>query len=95
MSEESNVTFTEEEMKQINELQVKYQQRIFELGQVELTKTDLEQQLENLAEQRKKVFESWNEIQTEESNLLKSLSDKYGDGVLNIKDGTFTPSKKE
>lgn len=92
--EEQVIKFTEAEMLAIAQLQSKYQQKIFELGQIELTKVDLEQQLQDNAKQRDQMFEDWKKIQTEENNLLQQLSQKYGDGTLSLKDGTFKPIKK-
>jgi hypothetical protein len=65
------------------------------LGQIDLEKTDLEQQLQELQTKRTEIFENWKKTQQEESNLLNSLSQKYGDGSLNLKDGTFKPIIKQ
>lgn len=92
--EEQVIKFTESEMLAIAQLQSKYQQKIFELGQIELTKVDLEQQLQDNVKQREQLFEDWKKVQTEENNLLQQLSQKYGDGTLSLKDGTFKPIKK-
>ena len=90
-----NVTkFTDAEMQQIAQLQGKYQQKIFELGQLELAKVELDQQLADLGNARKKLFEDWGTIQKEENDILQQLSQKYGDGVLSLKDGTFKPAAK-
>lgn len=90
----SDVTkFTDEELQSIARLQADYQQSIFALGQIDLEKTNAEQQLKLLTEQREKIFENWKNLQKQESDLLNSLSAKYGEGTLNIKDGTFTPKK--
>ena len=90
----SDVTkFTDEELQSIAKLQSEYQQSIFALGQIDLEKTNAEQQLKLLTEQREKIFENWKNLQKQESDLLNSLSAKYGEGTLTIKDGTFTPKK--
>ena len=90
----SDVTkFTDEELQSIAKLQSDYQQSIFALGQIDLEKTNAEQQLKSLTEQREKIFEIWKTLQKQESDLLNNLSAKYGEGTLNIKDGTFTPKK--
>lgn len=88
------IKFTEQEMQSIAKLQNDYQQHIFILGQIDLEKTDLEQQIKELSIRRNEVFENWKKTQQEENNLLNSLSQKYGDGSLNIKDGTFKPIVK-
>lgn len=88
------IKFTEEEMQSLAKLQSDYQQNIFALGQLELEKVDLEQQLEDLKNKREQVFDAWRKTQEEENKLLESLSQKYGDGSLNLKDGTFKPTSK-
>ena len=86
------IKFTELEMQDIAKLQAEYQQKIFELGQLELAKVELEQQQSDLVNTRNKLFEEWKRIQAQENSLLKQLSDKYGDGTLSLKDGTFKPN---
>jgi hypothetical protein len=87
------IKFTDEELQSIAKLQSDYQQSIFALGQIDLEKTNAEQQLKLLTEQREKVFENWKNLQKQESDLLNSLSQKYGEGTLSLKDGTFTQKK--
>ena len=89
------IKFTEQEMLAIANLQNDYQQNIFLLGQIDLEKTDLEQQLKDLNTRRNEVFENWKKTQQDENNLLSTLSQKYGDGSLNLKDGTFKPIVKQ
>lgn len=91
---ESVIKFTEAEMQQIAQLQGKYQQKIFELGQLELARIDLEQQLSDLSNNKQKLLGDWTGIQKEENDILQQLSQKYGDGVLSLKDGTFKPAAK-
>lgn len=91
---ENVIKFTESEMQQIAQLQGKYQQKIFELGQLELAKIDIEQQLSDLSNNKQKLLADWTGIQKEENDILQQLSQKYGDGVLSLKDGTFRPAAK-
>lgn len=91
---ESVIKFTESEMQQIAQLQGKYQQKIFELGQLELARIDLDQQQADLANAKQKLLGEWSGVQKEENDILQQLSQKYGDGVLSLKDGTFKPAAK-
>lgn len=92
---EQQVTkFTDTEMQAIAQLQSKYQQKIFELGQIELMKIDLKQQEEDNEKRREQLFVDWKSLQEEEAKLLQDLSQKYGDGTLSLKDGTFKPNSK-
>jgi hypothetical protein len=88
------IKFTEQEMQAIAQLQNDYQQHIFSLGQIDLEKTDLEQQLQELLAKRTEVFNNWKKTQQDENNILSTLSQKYGDGSLSLKDGTFKPLSK-
>ncbi len=88
------IKFTEQEMQAIAQLQNDYQQHIFSLGQIDLEKTDLEQQLQELLSKRTEIFNNWKKTQQDENNLLSTLSQKYGDGSLSLKDGTFKPLAK-
>jgi len=91
---DNTIKFTDAEMQQIAQLQAKYQQKIFELGQLELAKIDLEQQVSDLSDGKKKLLDEWTIIQKEENDILQQLSQRYGDGVLSLKDGTFKPADK-
>jgi hypothetical protein len=88
------IKFTDQEMQSIAQLQNDYQQHIFSLGQIDLEKTDLEQQLQELLAKRTEIFNNWKKTQQDENNLLSTLSQKYGDGSLSLKDGTFKPLAK-
>jgi hypothetical protein len=81
-------------MVSIAKLKNDYQQSIYMLGQIDLEKTDLEQQLKDLNTRRNEIFENWKKTQQDENNLLSTLSQKYGDGSLSLKDGTFKPIVK-
>lgn len=83
--------FTEEEMQEIALLQNKYQQKIFELGQIKLEEIDLDQTKLALEEKKVTVLNDWKILQKEEEDLLNKLASKYGNGSLNLKDGTFKP----
>jgi hypothetical protein len=52
----------------------------------------VEQELGNIKSVESKLQDEYLKIQQDESLLLKNLSDKYGEGSLNIKTGTFTPA---
>lgn len=84
--------FSEEDINSIKSLQSKYQEKLIFFGQLTLERLSIEQSIKNLAEVENKAKSEYLELQKEEESLIESLSSKYGDGVLNLKDGTFTPS---
>jgi hypothetical protein len=90
----SNTTkFTQEEMQEIATLRSKYQEKVFQLGQVKFDEVSLKDAELKLKEKEETIINEWKAIQQEEQDILKRLADKYGDGSLNMKDGTFTKSE--
>jgi soluble P-type ATPase len=78
--------FTEEEMKQVNEIKKQYNESIIRLGQVATDKLLLQEEEAKLASEHKVIRES-------EMALAKKLSDKYGKGNLDLETGIFVPIK--
>jgi hypothetical protein len=49
-------------------------------------------QLEQLKQVREEKLAEFEELRKQETELLETLKEKYGEGEINIVDGTFTPS---
>ena len=82
------VKFTEEELKQVQNIQVSYQNIQNQFGQLKLAQIRLDNQeidLEN----------SLKQIQEEEQKFLDGITEKYGQGTLNPETGVFIPSESE
>lgn len=88
------VKFTQEEMTEISALQRRYQEKVFQLGQIKLDEISLEDAVSELEKKKNEVLDQWKQLQVNEQELLKKLADKYGDGSLSLKDGTFTPAQQ-
>ena len=80
-----NKKLTTEEIQRITELQQKNNTLVTELGQVELIKLNLQLRKESA----EKFFE---ELRSEEQELTKELTDKYGSGSINLETGEFVPN---
>ncbi len=93
MSEE--VKFTEEELKQIQEIQDSYYEIQNQFGQITLAKLKLEEQSNRLNENEEDIRKKFDEIQSKEKGFLKGVTDKYGEGTLNPETGVFTKNKSE
>ena len=93
MSEE--VKFTEDEMKQINELQNGYVSLQNALGQLSVSRIRLEQQLNDLDTAEDNIKSQFIENQTKERDFVDGINKKYGDGNLDINTGVFTPRPTE
>lgn len=86
--------FTDEELTSIKDLQQKYQEKLVFFGQLSLERMSIEQAIKELNEAETKAREEYQSLQKEEEKMIETLSSKYGDGSLSLKDGTFTPSSK-
>ena len=78
------IKFTEEEVKNLQELQGTYNQITLAFGQLSLSRLGLDGQEEQLKT-------TLVDTRTKENELAKSLTEKYGKGSLNIDTGEFTP----
>jgi len=78
------VKFTEEELTQVKNIQLSYQNVQSQFGQLKMAQIRLDEQEVDLEESLKT-------IQSEEKKFLDGISDKYGQGTLNPETGVFTP----
>tara|TARA_R100000951_G_scaffold4730_1_gene5446 strand:- start:1456 stop:1725 length:270 start_codon:yes stop_codon:yes gene_type:complete len=80
------VKFTEEELKQVQDIQRSYQSVQNQFGQLKLAQIRLD-------EQEIELENSLKSIQEKEKTFLDGITDKYGQGSLNPETGVFTPEK--
>jgi hypothetical protein len=78
---------TEEEIKTIQEIQQSNQALVNELGSLEVTKIQIENRYDELVEY-------YNELKAKENTFGKELSDKYGNGTIDLEKGEFVPSEQ-
>lgn len=79
---------SQEELKQIQEIQNKSQAITVEFGQIELLKIQLKSRRANAEEFLK-------ELGQDEKTLAEALEDAYGKGSINLEKGEFTPYEEE
>jgi seryl-tRNA synthetase len=81
---------TPEELQSIKDLQSKYNQTIFEIGAAEAQLIVFHEQIEKLVEAKKGLVSDLKTIEQKESELTKSLQEKYGEGTINPETGELT-----
>jgi hypothetical protein len=79
---------SQEELKQIQEIQNKSQAITVEFGQIELLKIQLKSRRANAEEFLK-------ELGQDEKTLAEALETAYGKGSINLEKGEFTPYEEE
>lgn len=92
MQETNAKSFDQTDIESVKELQGKYATTTAQIGQIEVELHLLEKRLRQIQEMRSNLFSTYEELQTKEQDLVKSLNEKYGDGVLDLDSGTFIPS---
>jgi oligoribonuclease NrnB/cAMP/cGMP phosphodiesterase (DHH superfamily) len=79
-----------EELQSIKDLQSKYNQTIFEVGAAEAQLIVFQQNIDKLQEAKKGLVSDLTTIEKKESELVKSLQEKYGQGNIDIETGEIT-----
>jgi conjugal transfer/entry exclusion protein len=82
---------TTEELQQIKEMQAQYNKYVFELGSVEAQLQQLLQQKSALETEKGNIVSDISKLAQRESELVKTLQDKYGTGSINPETGEITP----
>jgi hypothetical protein len=78
------IKFTKEELEQLQQIQSNFQQITFAFGQLNVSQIALD-------ERKSILTQSLANTRSQEAELAKSLTEKYGKGTLNIDTGEFTP----
>ena len=85
------VKFSEEELKELGDLQTSYQEKQGLLGQLSVQRILLNQQIEAIETRQTELEGEYEEVQQTERDLVQKLNEKYGPGQLDPQTGVFTP----
>lgn len=80
-----NTKLTVEEIEKLQEIQQKNAAVATELGNLEITKLQVEAR-------KAEVVEFFNKLKEEEQTFGKELSEKYGNGSIDLEKGEFIPA---
>ena len=92
VTETKNIKFTQEELDSIKAIQVEYQNKSAQFGQLKIETLLLEQRLHGMHDLESNLKAEFETIQTQEKNLVSALNEKYGAGTLNPQTGEFSPA---
>ena len=93
MAEEKK--FSEEELKQINDVADKYNALQTEVGNLSVQKILVDDRILAIQDREAEIRKEWKQNQVTEQDLVKTLSEKYGEGTLDPKTGSFIPVDKK
>ena len=91
LGSDESTKFTDDELKSLQELQNTYASISTQFGQLKVSRINLERQLNALDEAEDNLTNDWETNRQTESDLVKTLNEKYGAGTLNPATGEFTP----
>ena len=75
----------------IMELRQKYAENTNAVGMVSIDEHVVKEQLKQIETEKTRIFDQLESLRQEETTLMDSLKEKYGDGQINLEDGTFVP----
>ena len=90
-----NIKFSADEITKLKAIQEKYIEIQHRFGQTTIAKMGIEQQLTSLEKHESELKSKFKDIQSEESGFIDGITEKYGDGTLDIESGEFIPNKSE
>lgn len=85
-------TITDDEVGAIRTIRKRSSELVVKLGQVRLEQIRINSLANQVGEAEKEVLAEYGRLVQQEQDTFKSLSEKYGDGSLDLETGTFTPS---
>ena len=95
MSDGEAVKFSDEELQSLQELQNTYAGISTQFGQLKVSKMNLLRQLDSLEQSEETLENAWEDNRKKETELVQSLTEKYGPGSLNPQTGEYTPVSVE
>lgn len=80
-----------EHLEEIQSLQEAFARNTNIIGNIAIETYDIKQQLEQLESEHAKYLKEFERLRSEESALIDKMRERYGEGQINIAQGTFTP----
>ena len=78
-----------EHLEEIKELRQKFNNISVEIGNITIEREMLKAQLSSVTSRRESLMSQFETLRTQESELFQKLTDRYGDGQIDIENGVF------
>jgi len=85
------IQLTEQELQQIQDLRLKYANVTSQLGQLKVEQILVNKQLTRLNDLENQFIKDYEQVQTDEEQFAKTITEKYGIGDVDVESGIFTP----
>ena len=80
-----------EHLEAIEKLRLNFAEVSSYIGNISIEKHLAKRQVEQLESRETELMNQFNQLQLDESKLIETLKERYGNGEINIAEGTFTP----
>ena len=88
-----DIKFTKDVLNSIEELRNNYNSVTNSLGMLEVSRMQTEKRLETIEGDKIRLETQYEQLTMVEKELINSLTEKYGQGSIDINSGVFTPVK--
>lgn len=82
---------TEQEIVELNQLREQYSKTIFEIGQLQYNKNEIEGQLKLIDHELTGLYADIKSAETRQNDFLNNIREKYGEGTLDAQTGEILP----
>jgi di/tripeptidase len=79
-----------EHVEQITTLRESFSQNSITIGSIETELMLMQARTKELQAEKEKYYAQFTELRQQESDLIETMRERYGDGQINLEDGTFT-----
>lgn len=80
-----------EHLDELQQLRDSFANNANSLGAIALEQIAIEKRAEFLKSEQTKFYDEFEKLRQSEKDLLDKMRERYGDGQINLADGTFTP----
>ena len=80
-----------EHLDALQQLRNSFAENANNLGAISLEQIAINRRLEFLNAQQDKLYSEFENLRKQEQELLEKMRERYGDGQINLAEGTFTP----
>ena len=80
-----------EHLEEIQSLRESFANNANNLGSVALEQIAMNRRMEFLNAEQDRLYNEFESLRNQEQELLEKMRERYGEGQINIADGTFTP----
>lgn len=80
-----------EHLDEIQKLRELFVQNANTIGTIVIDKSIVDARAKRLDQEQQRLLNEFESLREQEAELMQKMRERYGDGQINIADGTFTP----